>query len=70
MEGADGGDVVSKRCFLVIHVMQDGSEERYEITARNYRTCWRNRAEHAMRLETTRSIVIHELADNGRDEHG
>lgn len=49
------------RTFLVIHVMRDGSEQRYEFTARNYRTAWRNRAEHAMHLEDTRSIVIHEI---------
>jgi hypothetical protein len=47
--------------FLIIHVMPGGSEERYEITARNYRTAWRNRAEHAMHLEDTRCIVIHEI---------
>lgn len=53
---------MNKRTFQVIHVMRDGSEERYEITARNYRTAWRNRADHAMRLEDTRSIVIHEIS--------
>lgn len=52
---------MNKRSFVVIHVMRDGTEERYEMTAHNYRTAWRNRADYAMRLEDTRSITIHEL---------
>lgn len=50
-----------KRRYLVIQVMQDGTEKRAEITALNYRSAWRNQAEHTMHLEATRSIVIHEL---------
>lgn len=41
--------------------MLDGSEKRYEVTARSYQTCWRNRVQWAMHLERTRSIVVHEL---------
>lgn len=50
-----------KRRFQIIQVMQDGSEERYVVTARNYSTCWRNRVQWAKGLERTRSIVVHEL---------
>jgi hypothetical protein len=58
--GTLGGHAM-KRQFQVIQFMQDGSEERYEVAARNYSTCWRNRVQWAKGLERTRSIVVHEL---------
>lgn len=60
MEGEERGEVVKRR-YLVIQVMNDGSEKRVEITAGSYRSAWRNQAENTMHLEATRSIVIHEL---------
>jgi sarcosine oxidase delta subunit len=51
----------ARYCFSVIQVMADGTERRYEISGRRYRSVWRKIAECAMFLESTRSIVIHEI---------
>ncbi len=50
-----------KRQFQVIQVMNDDSERRFKITARNYKSAWRKISEDAMFLDMTRGITMHEI---------
>jgi hypothetical protein len=67
VESAERGKVLKRR-YLVIQVLNDGTEKRAEITAGSYRSAWRNQADHAMHLEATRSIVIHEFVTYAQEK--